>query len=222
MDGVAEVTASTGRPPPTLDRPPRAVASLPGGGVLAIAGSGLALGLAFTAVLIGRGWDPGAVAVGPWVTHPQIGTTAIDPYAQADLARSGAVPLSANEGLSFSATTDDTGYRLVPTCSYRLSGDLPPARFWTLTATGRGGRVWEDAARRSVFTSTSVVRDGEGRVTVDLGPEARPGNWLALSGDGPITLTLRLYGTPLTGNIAEIGGASLPGISRQTCTGTGR
>ncbi len=222
MDGVAALTEDAGRPSPTLDRPPRPVPVLPGAGVLGIVVSGLALGLAFTAVLIGRGWDPGAVAVGPWVTHPQIGTTAIDPYVQADLARSGAVPLSASEGLSFAAITDDTGYRLVATCSYRLSGDFPPARFWTLTATGPGGRAWDDVARRSVFTSTSVVRDADGRATIDLGPEARPGNWLALSGDGPITLTLRLYGTPLSGNTAELAGASLPSLSRQGCGGAER
>ena len=217
LNGVAEAAAADEAPPPGVKAPVSNAATLPGAGVLAIAASGVLLGLAFTAVVLGRGWDPGAVAVGPWVTNPRIGTSAIDPYALAGLARTGAVPLSANEGLSFAAITDDTGYRLVPTCTYRLSGPMPPARFWTLTATGRGGRALDGAAQRPAFTSTSVIRDAEGRVTIDLGPDARPGNWLPLSGDGPITLTLRLYDTPLTANVAEIGGAALPGIARQTC-----
>ncbi|MGI4765251.1 MAG: hypothetical protein ACRYGP_09355, partial [Janthinobacterium lividum] len=79
MEGVAEGTVGDGRPPPALDRTPRTIPTLPGAGVLVIAVSGLALGLSITAILVGRGWDPGAVAIGPWVTHPQIGTTAIDP-----------------------------------------------------------------------------------------------------------------------------------------------
>ncbi len=221
MDGVAEAPRDDEGRAPTRAPARGPAAALPGAGVLVIALVGLALGLAATAVVLGRGWQPGAVAVGPWVTHPRIGTTAIDPYAQADLARSGGVPMSSSEGLSFTATTDDTGFRLVRTCSYRLSGGMPPARFWTLTATDRDGRTIDDAARRSAFVSTTVIRDAVGPVTIEVGPEARPGNWLPLSGDGPLTLTLRLYDTPLTGNTAEIAGAALPGIARRSCGGRG-
>ncbi|WP_237476924.1 DUF1214 domain-containing protein [Lichenibacterium dinghuense] len=193
---------------------------LPGAGALGILCVGLALGLAATAVVVGRGWDPGAVAIGPWVTRPKVGTTAIDPYARAELARTGAVPLAASEGLSFTATTDDTGYRLLRTCTYRLAGDVPPARFWTLTATDPAGRALGDPARRTAFTSSGVVRDEAGRVAVEVGPEARPGNWLMLSGEGPLTLTLRLYDTSLAGNAGEVADAALPSIVRQGCGGT--
>lgn len=222
MDGIAESPVAEEAPPPERATPLWSGAVLPGTGVLAIASTGLLLGLALTAILLGRGWDPGAVAVGPWVTQPKVGTTAIDPYAQAGLARSGAVPLSVNEGLTFTATTDDTGYRLLRSCSYHLDGGMPPARFWTLSATGRDGLAIDDAARRSTFTSTDVIRDAEGHVAIDAAPEARPGNWLPLSGDGPLTLTLRLYDTPLTANTAEIGAAALPAITRLGCNGTVR
>jgi hypothetical protein len=195
--------------------------ALPGAGVLAVALVGLALGLAATAVALGRGWDPGAVAVGAWVTHPRIGTAAVDPYALAGLARSGVVPMSAAEGLAFSATTDDTGYRLLRSCTYRLGGGFPPARFWTLTATDGQGRTIDDAGLRSAITSTGVTRDAAGRFAIEVGPLARPGDWLAVPGDGPLTLTLRLYDTPLTGNTAEIAGAALPGISRESCGSPG-
>lgn len=222
MDGVADSSAAEGAPLPERTVPLWRGAALPGAGVLAIASTGLVLGLALTAILLGRGWDPGAIAVGPWVTQPKIGTTAIDPYAQADLARSGAVPLSANEGLSFTAATDDTGYRLLRNCAYRLDGSMPPARFWTLTATDRDGLALGGADRRSAFTSTDVIRDADGRATIDASPEARPGNWLPLSGDGPLSLTLRLYDTPLTANTAEITAAALPAITRLGCAGTVR
>lgn len=220
LDGVAEPAAAPeaalGAERPAA--PPRG-AALPGAGALAIALVGLALGLAATAVVLGRGWDPGAVAIGPWVAHPRIGTAAIDPYALAGLARSGAAPLAASEGLSFTATTDDTGYRLLRTCFYRLGGAVPPARFWTLTAADGGGFPLDGAGGRAALSSTAVLRDADGRFTVEVGPAARPGNWLALSGDGPLALVLRLYDTPLNGDPSEIAGAALPSIARQGCGG---
>lgn len=192
-------------------------ADLPGGGVLAIVAVGVALGLGATALVLARGWDPGAVSVGPWTANPQVGTPAVDPYARAGLARSGAVPLVASEGLAFTATTDDTGYRLLRTCSYRVSGGFPPARFWTLTAAAGDGQTLANAASRVAFTSDGVLRDIAGAVTIAVAPAARPGNWLPLSGQGPLTLTLRLYDTPLAGNPGETAAAALPAVTRLSC-----
>ena len=196
---------------------PGPAGKLPGGGVLAILAVGLALGLGATALVLARNWDPGAVWIGPWSARPQVGTPAIDPYARAELARSGAVPLAASEGLAFTATTDDTGYRLLRSCQYRVSGAFPPARFWTLTATTAAGATLPNPADRVAFTSAGVLRDTAGAVTVAVGPSARPGNWLPLSGDGPLTLTLRLYDTPLAGNAGEAAAASLPAVTRLSC-----
>ena len=194
--------------------------AVPGAGVLAIGLTGLLLGLAATALALDRGWDPGAVAVGPWVARPRVGTIAIDPYARAGLARRGGVPLASSEGLGFTATTDDTGYLLLRTCRYRLGDGMPAARFWTLTATDPDGRTMGDAAHRTAFTSTTVLRDLTGRFTVDLAPEARPGNWLPLAGEGPLALTLRLYDTPLAGNPDDVATATLPSITRLSCGAT--
>lgn len=218
---IARPAAPAPREPlaPPGDPGPDALARLgpPGAGALTIALLGLALGLGATALVLARGWDPGAVAVGPWVARPRVGTTAIDPYARAALARSGAVPLAANEGLSFTATTDDTGYRLLRTCAYRLAGGMPVARLWTLTATDEAGRTLDGPAHRSAFSSTGVLRDADGDFAIAVGPEARPGNWLPLAGTGPLTLTLRLYGTPLTANPNDVAAAPLPSIARQAC-----
>ena len=210
---------STETPPGQRAAP---VGDLPGAGVLAIMAVGLVLGLGATALVLARGWDPGAVSIGPWTANPQVGTPAIDPYARAELARSGAVPLVSSEGLAFTATVDDTGYRLLRTCSYRVSGSFPPARFWTLTGTAADGRTLANPAARVAFASDGVLRDIAGAVTIALAPTARPGNWLPLSGDGPLTLTLRLYDTPLAGNPGETAAAPLPAITRLSCAGTAR
>lgn len=191
--------------------------SLPGAGGLAIGLVGVALGLAATAVVVDRGWDPGAAKVGSWTTRPRVGTPGIDPYARAELARSGAVPIASGEGMSLVATTDDTGYQLLLSCTYRLGGAMPAARFWTLTATGPDGKTMDNPALRTGFTSTTVIRNIVGKATLDIGPAARSGNWLPLSGTGPLTLTLRLYDTPLAGTSGDFAGAALPTVTRQSC-----
>jgi hypothetical protein len=206
----------TGNSPPN-----RPAVVFPGGGALGIAVIGLVLGLAATALVVVQDWDPGAIAVGPWSTRPQVGSVASDPYARADLARSGALPLATNEGLTFAATTDDTGYRLVGNCDYRVAGPAPAARFWTLTVRGPDGHVTTDPARRLAFTSAEVVRDLDGGFAMELAATARPGNWLPLAGAGPLTLWLRLYDTPLAGNAGEIASAALPSIKRLSCSAPG-
>ncbi len=228
LERVSEpATALPPRAPAAVEPPRRGAApaaargGLPGAGALAIAVLGLAFGLSATALVLSRGWDPGAVAIGPWVARPQVGTPSIDPYAAADLARSGAVPMAANEGLAFRATTDDTGYRLLRSCSYRVAGAMPAARFWTLTATGTDGRTLDNPAQRTGFTSRDVVRALGGRFVIEVAPAARPGNWLPLSGEGPLTLTLRLYDTPLAGNGAEVATASMPSLTRVSCAPAG-
>lgn len=225
--------SSVSRPEPaSIAPPPAPVAAmvtgwprfaLPGAGPMTVALIGLVLGLSATAMVIERDWDPGAIALGPWMTRPRVGTPAIDPYARASLARSGAVPLAANEGLEFTATTDDTGYRLLRTCRYGIGGSVPAGRFWTLTATDAAGHTLDNAARRSAFTSTTVIRDLGGGVTIEVGSDARPGNWLPLSGEGPLTLTLRLYDTPVSVGAGHMARAALPSITRRSCTtpGTG-
>ncbi len=190
---------------------------LPGIGLLGVVLAGLTLGIALTEVVLDSGWDPGAVTLGPWVARPRLGTPAIDPYALAGLARTGEIPLAASEGLVFKAETDDTGYRLLRTCSYGLSGLVPASRFWTLTAADEAGRPIGNAAQRSGFTSSTVIRDISGAFTIDVGPKARLGNWIPTSGRGPMSLVLRLYDTPLTANPNAIGGSTLPAITRRAC-----
>ena len=194
--------------------------ALPLSALLAIAGAGLAIGLAATALAVGRGWDPGRVAIGAWTIRPGIGTPAIDPYALARVAVTGTAPMAANEGVAFAARIDDTGYRLVLGCTYRLSGPIGPTRFWTLTAMDAAGRGMDDAAHRTAFTSTTVVRDESGAATIEIGPEARPGNWLPTSGAGPMDLVLRFYDTPLADTRSDLAAATLPAITRLSCPGS--
>lgn len=179
---------------------------------------GAALGLSATAVVLERKIDPGAVRIGPWVTWPKSGTVDIDPYAQAITARTGSVPLAAAVGLSFTAAVDDRGAGLSARCAYRIDGAVPAARFWTLTATTAAGLLMDNLAGRSAFSSAEILRRSDGSFSIAVAPNARPGNWLPVSGGGPFILTLRLYETPLSSVASgDVRKAKLPSVTPLGC-----
>ena len=185
--------------------------------VIGIALAGLALGLVATAMTLDRAWDPGQQMVGPWSRQGPIEAPTSDPYRRALLAVTGQVSLALNEGIVFQAQRDDSGFRLLRSCSYRVAGAMSKARFWTLSVIDQDGRVIDNPARRYGFTSSNVVRDLSGTMSVVLGPEARPGNWLPTPGAGPMTLVLRLYDTPLSDREGGSAAAVTPSIERLSC-----
>ncbi len=191
-----------------------------GGGALKVALMllcGTALGLGATAFTLDRHIDPGAVKVGPWVTWIKVGTSDIDPYAKAVNALTGAIALAAAEGLSFLAAADDTGAALSTRCHYRVAGSSLSARYWTLAATTPAGRVMDNAAGRSGFSSIETLRRDDGSFVIDISRSARPGNWLPISGEGRFVLTLRLYDSPLTSVAGDIHKATLPTLTPSGC-----
>ncbi len=186
---------------------------------LAVLCLGAALGLGVTAATLMHRFDPAAVRNGPWTTWPGVGTASIDPYARAIQARSGEIALVAAEGVMFVADRDSAGAPLSGRCAYRVSGPLPYARLWTLGLDTVSGEVVDNAARRHAFTSAGIVRRQDGSFTIEVSSTVHPGNWLPAPADGPFTLVLRLYETPLGTTPAELGTAALPTIAATDCTG---
>ena len=156
---------------------------------------GAALGLGLTWITMVDGYGPGLVRSGPWETWPRAGTETADPYARAALARAGELPLELADGIAFVATTDSAGRPLDGRCDIRVAGSLPQARYWTLTLTDAQGRLIDNAAARTGFTSTEVVWNRDSTLDVALGPRARAGNWLPTGARDRIVLTFRLYDT---------------------------
>ena len=96
------------------------------------------------------------------------------------------MPLGAGEGIAFSAEADHDGEPLVGTCSYRLVGQTPPARLWTLTAYDGEGRLMVNPARRQGFHSREIVRKADGSFEIIASTEVAAGNWLPLGTDRPL------------------------------------
>lgn len=148
---------------------------------------------------------------GQWVALPHAPGADANPYALALAGRSPSLPLARAEGTVYVANADSRGIALRRDCSYTISGTVPSARFWTLHAGGSGELV-----PSAGLHSQAVLRGDDDSLVIDVAPHAAPGNWLRLTGEGPLTLVLSLFDTPVSGG-AEA--ADLPGIERQSCDG---
>ncbi|MBL8589238.1 MAG: DUF1214 domain-containing protein [Methylobacteriaceae bacterium] len=178
---------------------------------------GAALGLGATWAAVWHGAAFGGVVAGPWRAWPRAGARDRDPYAAAVLARTGEIPLDLAEGLVFYAETDSDDRALTAACVYRLRGPTPPARFWTLTATGADGHLIENPAGRYGFTSSEVLRDESGAFEIVLSSRARPGVWLPAPAGETFRLVLRLYDTPVAASAGALGPADMPAVIRESC-----
>jgi len=70
------------------------------------------VGLGATWMTATRGTDLGTLRIGAWTARPKTGTADIDPYSRASIARSGELPVGTGDGVTFTATKDDTGRTL--------------------------------------------------------------------------------------------------------------
>ncbi len=159
-----------------------------------------------------------ALEVGPWAAWPDLQTSRPDPYALAYRARRGDVLLGEAEGLAFTATTDSAGRPLSGRCRYRIEGNTPTARLWTLRVADPSGRALggRDPALPQAFQSHDVLRGADGSFAVTVSEVAQPGNWIALRHDGPVEFVLTLFDTPAAGSAGLIE-LAMPSIERLGC-----
>jgi hypothetical protein len=174
-------------------------------------------GLGATWLTLNQGAAFGAIRVGAWSAWPKTGSSEIDPYARAVIARSGELPIASGDGVAFFARHDDEGRALDGRCEIVLRGITPAARFWTLTLYDTEGRLVANSLSRYGFTSQEITRYHDGSFEITVAPRARPGNWLPTGGVDRIILELRLYDTPV-GAAMRIGReAVLPSVSAGAC-----
>jgi hypothetical protein len=181
---------------------------------LAVAAS---IGLGTTWVAVTQGAAYGPITLGAWTAWPRVGTSSIDPYARAMIARSGELPVGSGDGVAFYARTDDAGRLLDGRCDVLLSGITPQARYWTITLYDPQGRLVPNSVQRYGFTSQEIIRLADGTFELTVGSRARPGNWLPTGAIERFVLVLRLYDTPI--GVATRNGrdAPMPAIAQRGC-----
>jgi hypothetical protein len=175
------------------------------------------VGLGLTQFALTRGTAFGAITIGAWTAWPKTGTSDIDPYARAAIARSGELPIGSGDGVAFFASTDDFGRPLDGRCMVTIAGATPAARFWTLTLYDLDGRLVPNAADRYGFTSQEISRRADGRFEIVLAPRARPSNWLPTGGIDRYVVVLRLYDTPVGVATRTAKDAPMPAVTAGAC-----
>lgn len=159
----------------------------------------------------------GAITIGSWTAFPDAGTPNADPYETARRARDAELPLGQAEGLPFYARTDSDGRSLSGLCNYRLDGNVPPARFWTLHATDQALVALKTTRfRNDVLHSRQLLRAPDSSFTIMLGPDPVPGNWISVSAPQPIVFVLTLYDTPVASTVTSAD-RDFPSIVRTGC-----
>lgn len=160
----------------------------------------------------------GSIDIGPWKAWPLAQTSEADPYAKAHRARAGKLLLGQAEGLVFAAATDSEGATLITRCRYRVTGQTPQARLWTLHTSDENDALMPvDERFPSAFSSQSVLKDSTGMFAIDVARRPKPGNWLALANaDQPFKLVLSLFDTP-TASSSRLIDIRMPEIVRTGC-----
>jgi hypothetical protein len=181
---------------------------------LAIAFGG---GILFTLSALDASAGFGAIRLGAWQAFPALHTEAADPYAKSHRARAGRLLYGTAEGLEFNAGDDDAHDRLTANCNYRISGQTPPARLWTLFSVGPDGKpLAPQPGRPAAINSWIVLRNADSSFSVTVSREAVAGNWLALPPAGDFRLVMTLLDTPAAGSSGLID-LSMPKVEKIGC-----
>ena len=161
----------------------------------------------------------GAIRIGPWTAFPDIGTLDADPYSKARVARQGALTLGRAEGLSFIAEADSSGEGLRRECRYTIEGGSPTARFWTLyVADVALDPIASGRPHQAALHSYEILRQADNSSVITVARNAVPGNWLPVSGTGPLRFVLNFYDTPIAASTG-LSDVKLPAIVKVGCNG---
>jgi hypothetical protein len=177
-----------------------------------------AVGLGATWLTLTRGVAFGSLNIGAWTAWPKSGSVDIDPYARANIARTGELPTGMGDGVAFYASSDDARNSFDGRCTFTVSGMTPVARYWTITLYNPEGKLVANTIDRHSFTSDEIVRDSDGGFAITVAPLARPGNWLPTGGADKFVLVLRLYDTPIGVSTGTTKEGPMPAILRKGCS----
>lgn len=159
----------------------------------------------------------GAIDLGAWSAYPELQTDKADPFAKAHRAGDGRILLGRAEGLVFTARTDEAGEALSGRCAYEISGNTPPARFWSLRVIDSTGAPVSAPDRfPDSLNSWTTLRRVDGSFVIRLNANAEPGNWVWLDTRSSVNFILTLIDTP-TAASASMVDLDMPIITRIGC-----
>jgi hypothetical protein len=172
---------------------------------------------------VGSAWlwltrtDPAGTRIGPWLVNLEAGSRDASMYTRARIALKALLALDRRETLYYIAQQDDAGRLLRSNCRYLISGSIPAARWWSVTAYADDIFLFPDAEQRYSVSGENPTLNTVGRFSAVTGPETPVSSatkWLPTPGDRGLILTLRLY-NPSPEVQADPGALAVPSIQRQ-------
>ena len=172
---------------------------------------------------VGSAWlwltrtDPAGTRIGPWLVNLEAGSSDASMYTRARIALKALLALDRRETLYYVADRDDAGRPLRSRCRYLISGSIPSARWWSVTAYADDIFLFPDTEQRYSVSGENPTLNTVGRFSAVTGPETPVSGaiaWIPTPGDRGLILTLRLY-NPSPALQADPGALSAPRIERQ-------
>ncbi|UXN04701.1 DUF1214 domain-containing protein [Bartonella sp. HY406] len=153
-------------------------------------------------------------SIGSWHAAPLAGTIEADVYAKAHRLALNNLTLGRAEGLTFHAWRDDNDQPLNSNCHYRIIGQLPSLRFFTLYAIDENAKPLNASPPYlTELNSDALIFESNGDIDIAISSTAKAGNWLYVARNKRYGLVMTLYDTPVaseTGLVNPI----LPKIER--------
>lgn len=132
---------------------------------------------------------------GPW-RRQQAPDDAGNPYVIARQMLKGYLPSPAPGTMDFVLDRDGDGALLDPDCDYLLSGRMPPALWWSLSAGGGEGLG-------TAVTPGSAIHEADGSLRVAISGEPKPGNVIQPPQGGMFVLRFRLLARAQDSGVAK-------------------
>lgn len=148
------------------------------------------------------GWTPidppglfQAIEIEDWRSDPAIGSEAADPYTRAYVARRGLLGLRREEAIYYLRNVDDDGARLQERCAYVIEGEVPDARWWSVTLYADDYYLAQnsDDAHSVDASGIAVSGDGRWRATIQADDPEDGSFWISSRTAGEFDLLFRLY-----------------------------
>lgn len=152
-----------------------------------------------------------------WYGSSVTGSADADPWLRARVAVSGLLALNKSQAIYFTRKTDDDGQPLREECSYEVTGEMLPGRWWSVTVYAADNFLPLNDDDALSFDATEVKDDGDGRWSAALSPK-RPdvGAWASTRNAGRFDITLRIY-QPERRAQADFNTIPMPRVLRMRC-----
>ncbi len=132
------------------------------------------------------------IVVSGWQSDWSVGTEQANPYIRSYVAIFGLFALAKEEAVYFTKRYDDDGQRLLERCTYELSGNGQPSRWWSITLYNALGYY---PMNRDLALSIDATRVQGRPWRAIISPVKPEGDvfWISSRNADTFDLTLRMY-----------------------------